>query len=353
LLPGNIKGEEKMVLETIWFLLWGLLWAVFFMTDGFDFGVGILLPFMGKNQQERRTMINAVGPLWDGNEVWLLTAGGVTFAAFPMVYAVMFSSLYSALMMILFALILRGVSLEFRSHVENPHWRTIWDSCFFIGSFLPALLFGVAFANIFKGLPIDHQGMYQGNLFTLLNPYGLLGGAFFLSLFIMHGMLWLGIRTEGQLQSRAVQAASKFWPILTVLVIVFLAATKFATPLFDNYLEYPLLFIIVLLAVFGLAGIRFFLSQSTYYKAWLSSALLIVGVTFFGIAGLYPNMFPSSIDPGFSLTAHNAASSALTLKIMLTVVVVFVPVVIAYQVWAYHLFKDKVVTDEFAESEGY
>jgi cytochrome d ubiquinol oxidase subunit II len=220
-LHGNHKGEEKMILETIWFLLWGLLWAVFFMTDGFDFGVGTLLPFLGKNDHDRRIMINAVGPLWDGNEVWLLTAGGVTFAAFPLVYAVMFSSLYSALMLILFALIVRGVSLEFRKHVDLPLWRTIWEGCFFIGSFLPALLFGVAFANIFKGLPINQQGLYQGNLFTLLNPYGLLGGVFFLSLFIMHGALWLGIRTEGELHDRAARTAIKLWPVLTGVVIKF------------------------------------------------------------------------------------------------------------------------------------
>ena len=188
-----------MILQTIWFFLWGLLWAIFFMTDGFDFGIGTLLPFLGRKDEERRIMLNAMGPFWDGNEVWLIAAGGVTFAAFPKVYAVMFSSLYSALMLILFALILRGVAIEFRSKIDTKGWKQIWDTCIFIGSAAPAILFGVAFANIFKGIPIDEAGLYHGSLFTLLNGYGLLGGLLFLSLFLLHGALWLGIRTEGDL----------------------------------------------------------------------------------------------------------------------------------------------------------
>ena len=157
-----------MILQSIWFYLWGLLWAVFFITDGFDFGVGTLYPFLGKTDRDKRVMINSLGPLWDGNEVWLITAGGVTFAAFPLVYAVMFSSLYTALMLILFALILRGVSFEFRGKVDSPAWRRLWDTCIFIGSAAPALLFGVAFANIFQGLPLDENHLFQGNLLTLL-----------------------------------------------------------------------------------------------------------------------------------------------------------------------------------------
>ena len=163
-----------MDLQTAWFFLWVLLWAVYFITDGFDLGIGSLLPFLGKDNDQKRIMYNAIGPLWDGNEVWVLTAGGVTFAAFPTVYAVMFSSLYSALMLILFALIVRGVSFEFRNKVDSPGWQKLWDTCLFVGSFLPALLFGVAFANIFQGIPIDADGVYHGTLFTLLNPYGLL-----------------------------------------------------------------------------------------------------------------------------------------------------------------------------------
>ena len=167
------------MLETIWFILWGVLWSVYFMLDGYDLGLGSLLPFLAKNETDRRLVYRAMGPFWDGNEVWLITAGGVTFAAFPTTYAMMFSSLYSPLMLILFALIFRGVSLAFRGEVDNPRWKAFWDGCLVVGSFLPALLFGVAFANIFRGLPIDAAGIYQGNLFTLLNPYGLAGGVLF------------------------------------------------------------------------------------------------------------------------------------------------------------------------------
>jgi cytochrome d ubiquinol oxidase subunit II len=181
-------------------------------------------------------MIHAMGPLWDGNEVWLITAGGVTFAAFPLVYAVMFSSLYSALMLILFALILRGVSFEFRNKVESPAWKKTWDACIFVGSFLPALLFGVAFANIFQGIPFDQDGVYLGNLLTLLNPYGLLGGVLFLSLFLVHGALWLTIRADGDLAKRAGRIAGKLWPVLTGVAVVFLVATYIFTPLYNNYL---------------------------------------------------------------------------------------------------------------------
>lgn len=342
-----------MVMQTIWFFLWGLLWAVFFMTDGFDFGIGTLYPFLGKTDQDKRVMINAIGPLWDGNEVWLITAGGVTFAAFPLVYAVMFSSLYSALMLILFALILRGVSFEFRGKVDDPRWRKVWDTCIFIGSFLPALLFGVAFANIFQGIPIDHNGVYHGTLFTLLNPYGLLGGLLFVFLFLVHGALWLAIKSEGELHDRAVSTVCKLWPALVVVAVIFLIESKFATNLYDNYLAHPALFSVILITVTALLSVRIFLARKAFFKAWFSSALTIVGATFFGVIGLYPNLFPSSLNPRYSLTAHNASSSPLTLKIMLIVVAVFIPVVIGYQIWAYNMFKDKITEDDLAYEEAY
>ncbi|MGD8740279.1 MAG: cytochrome d ubiquinol oxidase subunit II [Desulfobacterales bacterium] len=335
-----------MILESIWFFLWGLLWAVYFMTDGFDLGIGTLMPFLGKTEEDKRVMVTSMGPLWDGNEVWLLTAGGVTFAAFPQVYAVMFSSLYSALMLILFALILRGVAFEFRSKVDSGSWRKVWDVCIFIGSAAPALLFGVAFANIFRGIPIDQNGIYQGNLFTLLNPYGLIGGLLFLTIFLVHGSLWLSIKSQGDLHRRAVSTANKLWPVLLVVAVIFLAASIFATPLYSNYLNNPILFAVILITVLALLGIKFFLVKQAYFKAWFSSALTIVGSTFYGVIGLYPNMFPSNIDAAYSLTAHNSASSPLTLKIMLVVVIIFVPIVLAYQIWAYNLFKGKVTEED-------
>jgi cytochrome d ubiquinol oxidase subunit II len=342
-----------MVLQTIWFFLWGLLWAIFFITDGFDLGIGTFYPFMAKNETEKRTLINAMGPLWDGNEVWLVTAGGVTFAAFPLVYATMFSSLYSALMLLLFALILRGVSFEFRSKVDHPLWRKTWDTCIFIGSFAPALLFGVTFANIFKGIPIDQEGVYQGTLFTLLNPYGLLGGALFVILFLMHGALWLTIKTQGELHDRAKRYAQKLWPILLGVIVLFLGASAVFTDLFNNYLAYPPYFLILIVTVAGLLGIRFYLSQNAFFKAWFASAVTIIGATFFGVSGLFPNLFPSSIKAEYSLTAYNASSSPLTLKIMLIVVIVFIPIVLAYQIWAYSLFTHKITEEDLSYEEAY
>ena len=342
-----------MDLNAVWFFLWGLLWAVFFMTDGFDFGVGTLYPFIARTDAERRVAINTLGPLWDGNEVWLITAGGVTFAAFPLVYAVMFSSLYSALMLILFALIVRGVSFEFRSKVEDPRWRKIWDGCIFVGSLLPGVLFGVAFANIFQGLPIDRNGLLQGNLLTLLNPYGLLGGVLFLLLFMQHGALWLAYKTDGELHRRAATVADRIWPLVLIVAALFLVASAWATPLYTNYLAHPWLFVVPALAVAALVAVRVLVARETYFKAWLASAGTIVACTFFGLIGLFPNMFPSSIHPRFSLTAYNASSSPLTLKIMLVVVVVFIPVVLAYQIWAYHLFQNKVTEADLTGTEAY
>lgn len=338
-----------MELQITWFFIWGLLWAVFFMTEGFDFGIGTLLPFMGKTDKEKRIMISSMGPLWDGNEVWLIAAGGVTFAAFPVLYATMFSSLYAALMLILFALILRGVAMEFRSKVHNDNWRGIWDMCIFIGSVTPAFLFGVAFANIFRGLPIDAHG-YHGTLLGLLNGYGLLGGLLFLFLFLEHGALWLCIRTEDDLQKRAERFANGVWWIMLAVAVLFLIATKYETKLYDNYYAKPVLFLLIIINVAAFVQTKVFLMKKAYFTAWFSSALAIVCCTFFGIVGLFPAVFPSSIDAAYSLTAFNSSSSPLTLKIMLVVAMIFVPLVIAYQTWAYSLFRGKVSKEDLEEA---
>jgi cytochrome bd ubiquinol oxidase subunit II len=341
------------MLETIWFLLWGLLWAIYFMLDGFDFGLGTLSPFVAKNDTEKRLVLNAMGPVWDGNEVWLITAGGVTFAAFPVVYAVMFSSLYSPLLLILFALIIRGVSLEFRGKVDSPAWRKLWDSCLFLGSFLPALLFGVAFANIFQGIPFDAQGVYHGSILGLLNPYGIVGGVLFVLLFLVHGSLWLAVKTEGPLHERAGSYASVLWVALLVVAVAFLIATWFATSLYLNYLSNPVLFIIPLITVAALLLTRVFIAAKSWWKAWFASCATIATATLFGVIGMFPNLFPSSLDPAASLNVYNGASSPLTLKIMLVVALTFLPIVIAYQVWAYHFFRHKVTEEDLAYEESY
>ena len=335
-----------MLLQTIWFYLWGLLWAVFFLTDGFDFGVGTLYPILGKTDRDKRVMINSIGPVWDGNEVWLITAGGVTFAAFPLVYATMFSSLYTPLMLILFSLIFRGVAFEFRGKIDSPAWLKLWDTMIFLGSFLPALLFGVAFANIFQGIPFDGEGMYHGNTLKLLNPYGLVGGVLFVLLFAQHGANWLAIRTRDDLQVRAAAISQKIWMALVPVAVIFLVFSYFATDLYANYFKYPALFLVILVTVVALLITRLFLIKQQYFRAWAASAVTIAGATFFGVIGLFPNLFPSSIDKAFSLSAFNASSSPLTLKIMLGVVAVFIPIVIIYQVWSYYMFTSQPVTQE-------
>ena len=326
------------MLETIWFALWGILWAVYFVLDGFDLGIGTLAPFVAKNESDKRTVYNSMGPYWNGNEVWLITAGGVTFAAFPKTYAVMFSSLYSALLLILFCLIVRGVAMEFRSKFSSRGWKSFWDALLWIGNFGPALLFGVAFANLFRGILIDKAGIYHGSLFSLLNPYGLAGGILFTLIFTVHGALWLAIKSEGDFKERAGRLAGKLWFALAVVAVVFLGATYISTGLYDNYMKVPVLFVIPLAAVGALIGILLFIRQAQWLKAWFSSAVFILMVTLFGVGGMYPNLLISSIDPAFSLTAFNSSSSPLTLKIMLGVALVFVPIVIAYQIWVYRLF---------------
>jgi len=339
------------MLETIWFLLWGVLWAVYFMLDGFDLGLGTLVPFVTRNDVEKRVAYNSMGPFWDGNEVWLITAGGVTFAAFPTTYAVMFSALYTPLLLLLFGLILRAVAMEFRSKSDDLGWRKLWDVCLFLGSFVPALLLGVAFANIFRGIPIDAEGDFQGNLLTLLNPYGLLGGILFVLLFLVHGALWLAIKAEAPLGDRAGKVAGKIWWALLVVAVLFLGATWFATNLYGNYLSYPALMLIPLITVAALLTTRVFIAKSAWWKAWFASALTIVGATLFGVVGLYPNLFPSSLNSAYSLTIFNSSSSPLTLKIMLGVALFFVPIVLIYQIWGYYLFKDKV-TEGDLETDG-
>ncbi len=339
------------MLETIWFILWGVLWTVYFMLDGFDLGLGSLMPFLARTDGERRLIFNVQGPFWDGNEVWLLTAGGATFAAFPKTYAVMFSSLYTPLMLLLFALILRGISFEMRSKETATWWRRTWDTCMVVGSFLPALLLGVAFANIFKGLPLDAEGILHGNLFTLLNPYGLLGGVLFVLLFTVHGSLWLAVKAGGEMGARGARMAARLWPALLVVAVAFLAASFFATDLYANIGRWPVLAIFPLLAVAGLLGSRLFLAKGAYWKAWGASAVTIAGATAFGVAGLYPRLLPSSLDPAATLTAFNSSSTHLTLSIMLGVVLVFVPLVLLYQFWVYRTFSFPITEADLGNPE--
>lgn len=333
------------MLETIWFVLWGVLWVVYFITDGYDLGLGMLLPFLSREDRERRAIFNAQGPFWDANEVWLITAGGATFAAFPKTYAVMFSALYTPLLLLLFALIFRGISFEMRSKEPSSLWRSAWDTAMTAGSFLAALLLGVAFANIFQGLPLDQDGILHGNLLTLLNPYGLLGGVLFVLMFSVHGSIWLTIMSKGELRERGARMAARLWPFLLVVAVAFLAASAMATDLYVNLGCQPLLAIFPLLAVAGLLFTRLFLARRDWWKAFASSAMFIAGAAAFGVSGLYPRLLPSSLDPNASLTAFNSASSPLTLSIMLGVVLVFIPIVLVYQIWVHKKFSTVIDVD--------
>ncbi len=339
-----------MEFQIIWFILWGVLWAVYFMLDGFVLGTGMLHHYLARNDQDKKIMINTVGPVWDGNEVWLVTAGGATFAAFPKTYALMFSYLYSALLLLLFSLIIRGVSIEFRGKINNDGWKKTWDLGIFIGSALPALLLGVAFGNIFSGLPMDAAG-YHGSFLSLLNPYGLLTGALFVLLFLTHGSLYACVKTEGDLCDKSSATANKLWPALLLVAVVFLIATAFATRLYNNYMTTMPLLVVPLLAVAALIGIKVFLVKGRMLMAFASSCITIVMIVFTGMIGLFPNLIPSSTDTAYSLTIFNSSSSIYTLKIMTVVAFVFVPIVIAYKIWVYRVFRSRVTADTVMKNE--
>ncbi|MGA7826553.1 MAG: cytochrome d ubiquinol oxidase subunit II [Geobacteraceae bacterium] len=339
-----------MAFQIIWFVLWGVLWAVYFMLDGFVLGAGMLQPFLGKNDTERRVIINTFGPVWDGNEVWLITAGGATFAAFPTTYALMFSYLYTALLLLLFSLIVRGVSFEFRGKMESGALKGAWDWTIMVVSFLPALLFGVAFGNIFQGLPMDASG-YHGGFFSLLNPFGLLTGVLFVLLFLVHGALYLNVKTEGELSARALVTANRFWPALLIVAALFLVAAYPATKLYDNYLSLPFLLAVPLLAVASLLAIRISTAKGKPLMAFTASCFTILLVVATGIIGLFPNLIPSSLDVASSLTIYNSSSSQYTLTIMTVVALVFVPIVIAYKIWVYRVFRAKVGLQDVLDDE--
>jgi len=333
-----------MELQITWFVLWAVLWAVYFMLDGFVFGTGMLYHILGKDRTEKEMLLQTVGPVWNGNEVWLVTAGGATFAAFPTTYALMFSYLYTALLLLLFALIIRGVSIELHGKGDGDGWKNKCDIGIFIGSFLPALLFGVAFGNIFKGLPMDVAG-YHGNLLSLLNLYGLLTGVLFVMLFAVHGALYAAVKTSGDLSGRAAKLAGQLWIPELIVAVVFLGATYFSTSLYDNYFARPYLLIVPLIAVAALFGIKAFVSKGAPFKAFVSSCVTIVFVVFTGVIGLFPNLIPSSLDPRYSMTITNSSSSQLTLAIMTVVALIFVPIVIVYKIWVYRIFSAPVTRE--------
>jgi cytochrome bd ubiquinol oxidase subunit II len=329
-------------LQTLWFILIAVLWIGFYFLEGFDFGVGMLLPFLGKKDEERRAIINTIGSTWDGNEVWLLSAGGATFAAYPHWYATMFSGFYLAFFLVLVGLIIRGISFEYRSKDSNPRWRHTFDWMIAIGSFLPSLLFGTAFANLARGLPINEQMMFTGNLFTLLNPYGLIGGLTMVSVFLLHGANFLTLRLDGELRDRAQSAARKvYWAAAITVVLLGISTylfTDITTKIGINPGVVPVAAVAVLL--FSI----YFINRRQEAWAFASTGLHIVLVQIAFFTLMFPRLMISSSNPAWSLTIYNASSSQYTLGVMSVVALIFVPIVLAYQAWTYYMFRRRITT---------
>ncbi len=330
-------------LQILWFILIAILWIGFFFLEGFDFGVGMLIPFLGKKDEERRAIINTIGSVWDGNEVWLLTAGGATFAAFPEWYATMFSGFYLAFFLLLVGLIMRGISFEYRSKDANPAWRNRFDWMIAIGSFISALLLGAAFANLARGVPINADKMFTGNLFTLLNPYGLLGGLTTVAIFLLHGANFLGLKLEGELRERVNTFAKKLW-IGASLLYIALGVFTYSAGFWARGVVNPGIIPIAAVVVLLVAG--YFINKKMEGWAFIMVALNIVltQVTFFSMT--FPNVMLSTTNPEWSLTIYNASSSQYTLGVMSIIALIFVPIVVAYQGWSYYMFRKRISTDK-------
>lgn len=330
-----------MDLNTLWFILIGVLFAGFFFLEGFDYGVGMLLPFLGRDDRTRRVLINTVGPHWDGNEVWLITAGGALFAAFPHWYATMFSGFYMAFVLVLLALIVRGVAFEFRSKLENPHWRGVWDWMLFAGSLLPSLLLPVALFNLLRGVPIDAEMTYQGSWVTLLNLPALVWGLAGVLGFLFQGAIFLSLKTGGEVAVQARTVAEKLWAPTLVVLVVALVSGALTT---DVATRWPVdLFLLPLLAVVVLGMSGLFLKKGHSGFAFIAVGIVILLVVSSLFLGLYPRVMVSSLNPDWSLTVYTASSSVYTLRIMSYITLALVPVVLLYQVWSYWVFRQRLV----------
>lgn len=374
---------DYTTLKLIWWVLIGVLLIGFALTDGFDMGVGALLPFLGKTDSERRIIINTVGPTWEGNQVWFVTAGGAIFAAWPLVYASAFSGLYVALLLVLFALFFRPVGFDYRSKLDNPQWRSAWDWALFAGSTVPALVFGVAFGNLLQGVPFffdrDLRVTYTGSFWALLNPFALLCGLISLLMLVSHGAAFLRTKTDGAVAARA----SRILRITSLLTVsLFLVAGVFvakiipgyylltdstvtggpANPLLksvfsapglwlSNYSQYPWMIIAPLLGCVG-ALLAALLANSRLQKSgFMATGLMIIGIILTAGCSMFPFVMPSSSSPQSSLTLWDAASSKLTLEIMLLTVIVFLPVVLLYTGWVYRVIRGRVTAETIEQNK--
>ncbi|MBM0260175.1 cytochrome d ubiquinol oxidase subunit II [Micromonospora sp. 4G55] len=324
-----------MELTTVWFLLVAVLFTGYFILEGFDFGVGMLLPVLGRDDRERRVLINTIGPVWDGNEVWLITAGGAMFAAFPEWYATLFSGFYLPLLLILLALIARGVAFEYRHKRPEASWKRRWDTAIFVGSVVPAVLWGVAFANILRGVPLDADHEYVGGLVDLLHPYALLGGVTTAALFLTHGAVFLALKTTGEIRERAGALAVRLGVGTAVAAVAFLTWTL-SIRSSAAAVVFAVGAALALLGALAAARVR----REGWAFTGTAVAIGLAVATLF--AALFPNVLPSTLDAAGTLTATNAASTPYTLKIMTWVAMIFTPIVLAYQGWTYWVFRKRI-----------
>ena len=369
-------------LKMIWWLFIGVLLIGFALTDGFDLGIGTLLPFLGRNDEERRVMINSIGPTWEGNQVWFITAGGATFAAWPLVYATAFSGFYAALLLVLFALFFRPVGFDFRGKVEDPRWRNAWDWGLFIGGTIPAIVFGVAFGNLLQGVPFQFDPAtmavtYSGSFWRLLNPFGLLTGLVSLAMLVMHGATFLQIRTEDALQLRARAAArwaaiafialfaiAGIWIAYSIAgyrIVSMPAASSAFVPIaktvesspgiwLANFTAYKWMMLAPIVAFAGALAVIVLSSGGRSMLAFVASGVAVAGVILTAGLAMFPFVMPSSSDPRSSLTAWDSVSSHRTLAIMFWVVVIMLPIVLAYTAWVYRVVRGKVTVAQIREN---
>ncbi|MER7776977.1 cytochrome d ubiquinol oxidase subunit II [Streptomyces sp. NPDC096191] len=333
-----------MELHDVWFVLIAVLWTGYFFLEGFDFGVGVLTKLLARNRPEKRVLINTIGPVWDGNEVWLLTAGGATFAAFPEWYATLFSGFYLPLLVILVCLIVRGVAFEYRVKRPEENWQRNWETAIFWTSLIPAFLWGVAFGNIVHGVKIDRDLEYVGTVWDLLNPYALLGGLVTLALFTFHGTVFTALKTVGEIRERARVLALRVGLVTAVLALVFLVWTQAHSGNGKS---------LVALVVAVAALVAALVANQAGREGWsfaLSGGTIVAAVAMLFLT-LFPNVMPSTLNPDWSLTVTNASSSAYTLKIMTWLAVIATPVVLLYQGWTYWVFRKRIGTQHLADAQ--
>ncbi len=332
-----------MELSTVWFGIIAVLFIGYFVLEGFDFGVGVLTKVLAHDDRERRVLVNTIGPVWDGNEVWVLAAGGAMFAAFPEWYATLFSGFYLPLLIILASLIVRGVAFEYRAKRDNPTWRNRWDQAIFWGSLLPAFLWGVAFANIVRGVPLDADYEFVGTLWGLLNPYALLGGLTTLGLFLIHGAAFVALKTVGEIRARARAFALQYGLLVAVVAVAFLGWTQVQHGNFWTA-------VLAIIAALSFLGGLFAIFMGSEGWSFFATAVTIGFAVIMLFVALYPDVMPTTLDDGASLTVENASSTPYTLTIMTWVAVILTPIVLLYQGWTYWVFRKRIGTQHIPES---